>query len=115
MTLLFLAVLSMSALPNTLPKQLNVTGQSRLIQSCEVSSLPEVTNSPHPLMKMGSEVTADFVVRDNGRVYNPVILEASDGAEARNVLNVIKTWQFHPATCNGTPVDSETIVTFDTR
>ena len=90
-------------------------GQYRPVQTCEMMSLPETMNSPHPIMGSNRGVVVDFIVGYDGRVYSPFVLEATDQASANEAMRVIKTWRFRPATCNKIPIDVEGKVTFFTR
>ena len=88
-------------------------GRFRPVESCEAMSGPDLADSPTPILDNMSFARVSFIVGYDGQVYSAFIL-LSNGTRAsdRYVLKVINAWRFHPATCNGVPVDSEGMVTF---
>lgn len=117
LVLLLASLAPLSPSPKPLPIQSSaVVAQFRPTETCESMELPEPTNTPHPMfVGKNHAVVVDFILGYDGQVYSPFILEASDEPSARTAMRMIKTWRFHPATCNHVPIDVEGKVTFFSR
>jgi hypothetical protein len=100
--------------PKPLPLQsAAAVAQFRPTETCELMEMPEPTNSPHPMFfGVNHAVVVDFIIGYDGQVYSPFVLESSDEAASREVMRLVKTWRFHPATCNHVPIDVEGKVVF---
>jgi TonB family protein len=95
------------------PSPTFAVGKFRAVEECGAMSGPEMVNSPTPILDNVSFARVSFIVGYDGQIYSPFIL-ISNGTRRSDayVLKVISTWRFHPATCNGEPVDAEGMVTF---
>jgi len=79
---------------------------------CGFTKDPEPTNSPNPVT-LDAPVVVDFIVAADGRAYSPFLRQSSgSNAQDRAVLALVKSWRYHPSTCNNVPSDSEAIVVF---
>lgn len=114
---LFLAAAFIPAVtPRELPRQSSAAvAQFRPVETCELMGEPEETNSPHPILRSNRGVVVDFIVGYDGNVYSAFVLESTDQASANEAMRLIKTWRFHPATCNKIPINAEGRVTFFSR
>ena|ERR1035437_5552701 len=79
---------------------------------CEKTSGPEPYFTPNPTLNSGSNATMDFIVGDDGKVYSELITASTDDKSGTAATAAVKTWQFHPATCNGVPTPAEGRVMF---
>ena len=116
--MLRLLLLASILFPGVKPKPLQenpvvLLGEFREVQTCGTMAYPIPTNSPHPIMRPRAVAKIDFIIGYDGRVYSPFFL-VSYNINEREVMNVVKSYRFHPMTCNGVPVDSEGIVTLGT-
>ncbi len=88
-------------------------GNYRPARECAFMTGPVVVNSPHPVIRRGSYAKLDFIVGFNGGVSSAYFMRTSLGPVGqKRVLKVLNTWRYHPATCNGVPVDVEGLVLF---
>lgn len=116
-----LALFLVAAVAHVTPRQLPIqssaaVAQFRAVESCGLMDAPETTNSPHPMLSGSNHaVVVDFLVGYDGLVYSPFVLESSDELSSREALRLVKTWRFHPATCNRIPINAEGRVTFFSR
>jgi hypothetical protein len=53
------------------------------------------------------ETRISFIVGVDGRVYSALILEGADVGADLSSLATVRSWRYHPATCNGVPVQAE--------
>lgn len=85
---------------------------------CENTQPPQALTTPDPLMipaAAGDGVKISFIVGADGRVHSPLILQSAGRAYDRNILQTVRAWRYHPATCNGVPTESEGKVEFSQR
>ena len=61
----------------------------------------------HPRPELNGRVQVEMIVRSDGRVVEPFILESADTRLNTAALNTVRQWRFAPARVNGSPV-SET-------
>ena len=85
-------------------------------QSCQIDTPPEPLATPSPVLDSAEnlQLTVNFVVGTDGRVYSALILEGVKDEQARSVLDAIRHWRFRPAVCNGAPTEAEAKVEFST-
>ena len=86
--------------------------------SCAATQLPEALATPDPLLDgpdRNAKIEVSFIVGTDGRVHSPLILESAGVSEDRAVLNVVRSWRYRPALCNGVPTDAEAKVEFSNR
>jgi hypothetical protein len=87
----------------------------RPAKECASMTDPVVTNSPRPAIRRGY-AKLDLIVGFDGRIYSAYFMETSlDSKEQDRILKVLGAWRYHPATCNGVPVDAEGLVLFRRR
>ena len=85
---------------------------------CEASAPPEALATPNPLLDRpdaSSKVTVSFIIGTDGRVHSPLVLESAGPTEDRTVLNVVRSWRYRPAMCNGVPTEAEAKIEFSSR
>jgi TonB family protein len=85
---------------------------------CEATALPEALATPNPILDhpdAASKVTVSFIIGTDGRVHSPLVLESAGPTEDRTVLNVVRSWRYRPAMCNGVPTESEAKIEFSSR
>jgi len=61
------------------------------------------------------KVKVSFIVGADGRVHSPFILESAGNAEDQAILDVVRSWRYRPAMCNGVPTESEGRIEFSSR
>src|SRR5262249_1540220 len=86
--------------------------------SCEATHAPEALATPNPLLnkpESKTRITVSFIIGIDGRVHSPYILESATPSEDRTVLNVVRTWRYRPALCNGVPTEAEGKIEFSSR
>jgi TonB family protein len=86
--------------------------------SCEDVQPPEALATPDPLFTpaaRGKRVKVSFIIGTDGRVHSPLILESAGMAGDRHVLQMVRTWRYRPATCNGVPTETEGKIEFSSR
>ena len=79
---------------------------------------PQPLTTPDPLFtpsSQGRKVKVSFIIGTDGRVHSPLILESAGLAGDRHVLQIVRTWRYRPATCNGVPTETEGKVEFSGR
>lgn len=82
---------------------------------CEESTKPEPVMTANPVLEeMNEPVLVNFIVGEDGRTYEPIILSGDGPRNDSEVLRVVKTWRFRPATCNGVPSNTEGSAGFET-
>jgi hypothetical protein len=92
--------------------EINNYGETRPIETaCEKTTAPVAKDTPNPVLNPGTFVKVNLIVGWDGKVYSPIILSSSRGVSP-NVLRVLKSWRYDPATCNDIPVSSEGEITF---
>lgn len=92
--------------------------QSFIHSSCEATQPPEALATPDPLLDepdATAKITVSFIVGADGLVHSPLILESAGNSEDRTVLNVVRSWRYRPAMCNGVPTEAEAKVEFSSR
>lgn len=85
------------------------------VVSCSTLQPPQALATPRPLLEPDANsdaVSVSFIISSDGRVQSPLILKSAGPLEDRRVLNAVRTWRYHPATCNGAPSDAEATVQF---
>jgi TonB family protein len=86
--------------------------------TCEDVEPPQPLTTPNPLFtpsSQGRSVTVSFIVGTDGLVHSPLILESAGMAGDRHVLEIVRTWRYRPATCNGVPTETEGKIEFSSR
>lgn len=86
--------------------------------ACEKVQPPQPLTTPDPLFTFSNQsekVKVSFIVGTDGRVHSPLILESAGLAGDRQVLETVRTWRYHPATCNGVPTETEGKIEFSSR
>lgn len=89
-----------------------------LVPACENVRPPEPLTTPDPLFApatYGRRVKVSFIIGIDGRVHAPLILESAGVAGDRHVLQTVRTWRYRPATCNGSPTETEGKIEFSSR
>jgi TonB family protein len=84
---------------------------------CESLAVPEALATPSPLFNGTDEVrvTLSFIVGTDGQVHSPLILEGINDEVDREVLEVVRSWRYRPALCNGAPTETEAKIEFSIR
>lgn len=86
--------------------------------SCEATQPPEALATPNPLLEPpdnSAKIKVSFIIGTDGRVHSPLILESAGALEDRTVLDVVRSWRYRPAMCNGVPTEAEAKVEFSSR
>jgi TonB family protein len=86
--------------------------------TCEDVHPPEALATPDPFFSpTGSsrKVKVSFIIGTDGRVHSPLILESAGIAGDRHLLQMVRTWRYRPATCNGVPTETEGKIEFSSR
>jgi len=92
----------------------HTSAQSR----CEATAPPEALATPNPILdspENASKVTVSFIIGTDGRVHSPLVLESAGPTEDRTILNVVRSWRYRPAMCNGVPTEAEAKIEFSSR
>ena len=85
---------------------------------CQAVQPPEALTTPNPMFAAaayGRRVKVSFIVGTDGRVHSPLILESAGLSGDRDVLQVVRSWKYRPATCDGVPTEIEGKVEFSSR
>ena len=85
---------------------------------CEATAPPEALATPNPILDtpdISSKVTVSFIIGTDGRVHSPLVLESAGPTEDRTVLDVVRSWRYRPAMCNGVPTEAEAKIEFSSR
>jgi TonB family protein len=85
---------------------------------CERTHPPEALTTPNPILAPADptlKVKVSFIVGADGRVHSPFILESAGNAEDQAILDVVRSWRYRPAMCNGVPTESEGRIEFSSR
>lgn len=91
-----------------------ITAASR----CEAVAPPEALTTPNPMMFAAADqakVTVSFIVGTDGMVHSPLVLESAGDELDREVLDIVRSWRYRPALCNGAPTEAEAKVEFFSR
>ena len=80
--------------------------------SCGAFKEPEAKDTPNPVLSNGAYALVDMVVAWDGNVYSPFIEETDGAHSSAAALRVVKSWRFRPATCNGSPINTEVRIKF---
>ena len=86
--------------------------------SCERAEAPVALTTPDPLFTpgaRGNRVRVSFIIGIDGRVRSPLILESAGLAGDRHVIETVRRWRYRPATCNGSPAETEGKIEFSIR
>jgi TonB family protein len=86
--------------------------------SCAATQPPEALATPNPLLEQpeaSAKIRVSFIVGTDGRVHSPLILESAGPVEDRTVLDVVRSWRYRPALCNGVPTEAEAKIEFSSR
>jgi TonB family protein len=79
---------------------------------------PEALTTPSPMFAAaayGRRVKVSFIIGTDGRVHSPLILESAGLSGDRDVLQVVRSWRYRPATCDGVPTEIEGKIEFSIR
>jgi TonB family protein len=104
--------------PLTRDSKLVAIPQSTSVGACESTQLPEPLTTPSPLLDQAPPVgklTVSFVIGIDGLVHSAILLKSIGHAQDRSVLNVLRSWRYRPAMCNGVPAEAEATVDFSSR
>ena len=85
---------------------------------CQDVQPPQALTTPNPLFvatARGRRVKVSFIIGTDGRVHSPLILESGGLSGDRDVLQVVRSWRYRPATCNGVPTEIEGKVEFSSQ
>ncbi len=85
---------------------------------CQDVQPPEALTTPNPMFvaaAYGRRVEVSFIIGTDGRVHSPLILESAGLSGDRDVLQVVRSWRYRPATCDGVPTEIEGKVEFSSR
>jgi TonB family protein len=85
---------------------------------CQAVQPPEALTTPNPMLGVaayGRKVKVSFIVGTDGRVHSLLILESAGLSGDRDVLQVVRSWRYRPATCNGVPTEIEGKVEFSSQ
>jgi TonB family protein len=85
---------------------------------CQNVQAPQALTTPDPLFvatSHGRKVRVSFIIGADGRVHSPLILESAGLSGDRDVLQVVRSWRYRPATCDGVPTEIEGKVEFSSR
>jgi len=85
-------------------------------RACRANTPPEPLATPNPVLDSADNLnlTVNFVVGTDGKVYSALVLEGVNDEQARPVLDAVRHWRFRPAVCNGAPTEAEAKVEFST-
>jgi TonB family protein len=86
--------------------------------NCEASEPPEPLATPNPLLdvaELSSRVSVSFIIGTDGRVHSPFILQSAGVTEDRTILDVVRSWRYRPAMCNGAATEAEAKIEFSSR
>jgi TonB family protein len=82
---------------------------------CREVQPPQALTTPNPLFvsaAYGRRVEVSFIIGTDGRVHSPLILESAGLSGDRDVLAVVRSWRYRPATCDGVPTEIEGKIEF---
>ncbi len=85
---------------------------------CQDVQPPEALTTPSPMFAVaayGRRVKVSFIIGTDGRVHSPLILESAGLSGDRDVLQVVRSWRYRPATCDGVPTEIEGKIEFSSR
>jgi TonB family protein len=83
--------------------------------NCAATTDPVPISTPNPVLEsMDEPVVVSFDVGADGRTYSTYILSSDGKRNDHEILRIIQTWRFRPATCNGVPIDVEGSAGFGT-
>jgi len=85
---------------------------------CQDVHPPEALTTPNPLFvaaAYGRRVKVSFIIGTDGRVHSPLILESAGLSGDRDVLQVVRSWKYRPATCDGVPTEIEGKIEFSSQ
>ena len=83
---------------------------------CGQFTAPEPVSTREP-MDFGGDARArlNFVVNSTGQVNGVVILNVSGQLDQQALVEAVIGWRFHPALCDGAPIDSEATLDLESR
>lgn len=85
---------------------------------CRDVQPPQALTTPSPLLvaaAFGHRVKVSFIIGIDGRVHSPLILESAGLSGDRDVLSVVRSWRYRPATCDGVPTEIEGKIEFSSQ
>lgn len=85
---------------------------------CREVQPPQALTTPTPLLvaaAYGRRVKVSFIIGTDGRVHSPLILESAGLSGDRDVLDVVRSWRYRPATCDGLPTEIEGKIEFSSQ
>ena len=80
--------------------------------SCGAFKEPDAKDTPNPVLANGAYVQVDMIVAWDGNVYSPLVEETDGAVSGATALRIVKSWRFRPATCNGSPINTEVRIKF---
>ncbi len=91
---------------------------SMSVSTCEVSIPPEPLATPVPLVDASGAnkvLSVSFVIGADGMVHSALLWKSLGNKSDRAILNVVRSWRYRPALCNGVPTEMEATVDFSNR
>jgi len=85
---------------------------------CRAVQPPQALTTPTPMpvaSAYGRRVKVSFIIGTDGRVHSPLILESAGLSGDRDVLSVVRSWKYRPATCDGVPTEIEGKIEFSSQ
>ncbi len=79
---------------------------------CEFMKEAEARNSPDPPPSLRHPLVVSFVIGYDGSVYSPFVLESSPSDNADDIIRLVQSWKYYPATCNYASESTEALVVF---
>jgi hypothetical protein len=77
---------------------------------CEQMTDPVPVNTPAPLLSTNGSLVVSFIIGYDGNAYSPLLLtENGNRHDTHEMLRIVRTWRYHPATCNGVPTEAEAV------
>lgn len=88
------------------------------VSTCESTTPPEPLTTPTPVIDgepADWQLSVSFIIGTDGLVHSALLLKSIGNDEDRTVLNVVRSWRYRPAMCNGVPSETEATVDFSSR
>jgi hypothetical protein len=85
-------------------------------RSCLQYRAPEPVSTREPLgYGDGARARLNFVVNSEGNVTGVMILNLTGELDQQSLIEAVIGWRFHPALCDGFPIDSEATLELQSR
>jgi len=79
--------------------------------NCERNVPPEGLSTPNPIVNQSGTATLSVIIGWDGRVYSAFVL-SNNGLSNKQLVDMVATWRFRPASCNGAATTVEATVKF---